>query len=207
MKHAIVCDDHFVSAVGLKALLTEYFSGVRVSITSSGVQALELGFNDPPDLAIIDLGLPDMSGIDVVRALRERLSQCQIIVMTGSTDARLLREAVGLKPNAVLLKHRSEQNLHDAFAARAPYVDPVIQKILDMPSEARLTARELEVLKLMSQGLTSRRIADQMKCAVTTVKTYRSRIMTKTNSKNSSEMMAWFLKGNSDDCLSSLVDG
>ena len=93
------------------------------------------------------------------------------------------------------------QNLSEALAFLKVnpdkiYLDPSVNSILHTSIDQALTRREYEVLELMSQGCTSDEIATKMKCSVTTVKTYRARIMNKSGARNSSEMMAWYLRGN-----------
>ncbi|MFM6929593.1 MAG: response regulator transcription factor, partial [Bdellovibrio sp.] len=128
---------------------------------------------------------------------------CLILVLTGSTDTHLLRQALKAGINALLQKSNSAANIEEAVAAvtnspNSLYMDSEIKMLLDGTTEMALTKREYEVLNLIVDGLTSQEIAQRMDCSITTIKTYRVRIMNKSGARNTAEMIAWFLKGNSN---------
>lgn len=207
--NVIVCDDHYVSALGIEMLLREYLpNNLRVRTSSTGKKALDLINQEAADLIIVDLGLPDISGIDVIKQIRARSVQSRIIVLTGTTEPHILRQVYQLKVNGILRKMSTGLNLKEALNflkinQEKTYLDPSVNSILQTSADQALTRREYEVLELMAQGHTSDEIAEKMKCSVATVKTYRARIMNKSGARNSSEMMAWYLKGNGNKNLGS----
>lgn len=198
----IICDDHYVSAVGVETVLREQSQkSIRVRRATTGKKALEYLNQEAPDLIIVDLGLPDMSGLDVVKHIRENQIQSRVIVLTGLSSPHILRQVYQLKVNGILRKMSTGQNLSEAMNflklnSDKTYLDPSVTGILRESDGPALTPREFEVMELMADGHTSEEIARKMNCSITTIKTYRARIMNKSGARNSSEMMAWYLKGN-----------
>ncbi len=201
LSNVIICDDHFVSVVGIEMLLGQYLPfPLNIRKATTGKKAIELFTQKLPDLLVIDLGLPDISGLEVIKKIRESSILSKIIVLTGQSEPQLLRQVYQLNVNAILKKINSGKNLEEALNFLKTkndniYLDSSIQSILDIQETYVPTRREYEVLELMSKGLTSEEIADQLKCSIPTIKTYRARIMDKSSTRNSAEMISWFLKG------------
>jgi DNA-binding NarL/FixJ family response regulator len=206
ISEVIICDDHYVSALGIEALLRDYSRDcssppLQVRTASTGEMALDFFAQQEPDLIMVDLGLPNMSGLEVIKQIRASSSTARVIVLTGLSEPDTLHQVYQLKVNGILKKMNTGQNLNDAlnFIKANPgktYVDSSVDGILRTTADKNITPREYEVLELMTQGLTSDEIAGRMKCAVTTIKTYRARIMNRSGARNSAEMMAWYLKRN-----------
>lgn len=195
----LLCDDHYISLVGIDTILTKAFNGnMKVRYSESGEEALELFEKEKPDLMILDLGLPRMSGLDVIKAIRAQSSECKLIVLSGSEDPQLLQQVTAQKVNAILRKSNSIHHLLEAFEAiyqssETTYLDPAITRFLKDSSTLTLSPREYEIVELMSQGLTAQEIADHLGCSIATIKTHRMRIMNKSGARNASEILAWFL--------------
>lgn len=201
LSNVIICDDHFVSLIGIEMLLGQYFPyPLNIRKATTGKKAIELFTQKLPDLMVIDLGLPDISGIEVVKKIRETSITPKIIVLTGMSEPHLLRQVYQLKVSAILRKMNSGKNLEEALNFLKTkngntYLDPSTQSILEIQEIYVPTRREYEVLELMSKGFTSEEIAGHLKCSIPTIKTYRARIMDKSSTRNSAEMISWFLKG------------
>lgn len=205
----IICDDHYVSALGIEMLLRECSQkNLQIRIASTGKKALDYIHQEPADLIIVDLGLPDISGLDVIKQIRNGSNQPYIIVLTGASESHILRQVYQLKVNGILRKTSTGKNLGEALHflmihQDQTYLDPSVSSLLQTSVDQAPTRREYEVLELMAQGLTSDEIAKKMNCSITTIKTYRARIMNKSGARNSSELMAWYLKGNGNKNLGS----
>jgi DNA-binding NarL/FixJ family response regulator len=198
----VICDDHHVSALGVELLLRKASAEpLEIRTATSGKMALEFFAQKAPHLAVVDLGLPDIAGLAVIKQLNAMSPACKVIVLTGQSEPHLLQQACLLKVNAVLRKTDTAENLYAALEnirqnSNSVYLDPSVERIFLGSSGEALTRREHEVLQLIASGLPSHEIAKKLDCAVTTIKTYRARIMSKSGSRNSAEMVAWFLKGN-----------
>jgi DNA-binding NarL/FixJ family response regulator len=206
----IVCDDHYLTALGVELALLQNFSHpLTIRKATTGHEALELFKQSSPDLLLIDLNLPDISGLEVIRRIRESCTTSRIIVLTGQSEPYLLKQVCGLGVNGLLKKSDTAKNLSDALdfirtnGRDKMYLDSFMQSIVWDGETYVPTKREFEILALMSQGLTSNMIALKLDCSVATIKTHRSRIMNKSGSRNSAEMIAWFLQGNGKDNFSS----
>lgn len=200
LSNIVICDDHFLTALGVEIILSQNFPHfLNIRKASTGKEALELYKQKQPDLLLIDLNLPDISGLEVIREILKSPTNSKILVLTGLTEPYLLKQVCQLKVNGLLRKSDTSKNLTEALNfIRTPgqgkmYLDPFIQALLENEEIYIPTKREFEVLELMSQGLTSEKIAQKLDCSVATIKTYRARIMEKSVSRNSAEMVSWFL--------------
>ncbi|GEM_PF-6694806 len=195
----ILCDDHHISLLGIETVIRQTL-GENISIrrSTTGEEALQLFQEKEPQLLILDLSLPQISGLDVIKSIQKYPTECKIIVLSGSEDPSLFQLVMGQKVNAVLRKLNTSHNLIEALDhlksnESTIYLDPSIEKIIKGSDQASISNREYEVLELMSQGHTSQEIADKLNCTLPTIKTYRARMMNKTGARNSSELLAWFL--------------
>lgn len=200
MSDIIICDDHYISAIGLESLLKKVLSEkIKARISSTADEALAFFHEREPDLLLLDLGLPKKSGLECLKELIPLKKKCNIIIMTGAEDPILFQQVLKHDIKALLRKSNSEKNLCEALEflqmkKSGIYIDPSVSGQLKDDLALSLTPREFEVLDLMSKGHTSQEIADLLSCSLSTIKTYRMRIMNKTGARNSSEMIAWFLK-------------
>ncbi|AUN99102.1 hypothetical protein C0V70_13525 [Bacteriovorax stolpii] len=198
----IICDDHYVSAIGVEMLLSQHSSRpLNIRKASTGEKVLELFTQKSSDLLIVDLGLPGISGIEVIKKIRQMSPTTKIIVLTGQNEPHLLKQVYQLKVCGILRKMGTGKNLGEALNfiqtnTDKTYLDTSVTSILKDQSQATPTPREYEVLELMSKGHTSEEIAKEMDCSLSTIKTYKARIMNKSGAKNSAEMISWYLKRN-----------
>lgn len=204
LKDIIICDDHPISALGVEVILRDYLAKpLSIRIAHSAQMTFDLINEKKPDLCVLDLGLPDMSGVEIIKQVKDQSKFTKIIILTGQDDPNVLHKVLSLKVNGILRKNNSVHNLIDALnflenhKGDDSYIDSASALILQTVSTNVLTIRETEVLELMAEGLTSEQISQKLDCALSTIKTYRARIMQKSASRNSAEMVAWFLKRNS----------
>lgn len=200
-EHVLICEDIAFCQMGLELVVQAALPRLKsLTVTASGGEALRRAREKTPDLALIDLGLPDLPGLQVIRSLRALSPATRILVVTGSDDTELLRQATLLKVNGILHKASSPSllaGLLDRIAAGEPSaLDPHITSLFDLRTPVGLTAREYEVLEAITKGWTNARIAEHLKCSIETVRFHRSNIMDKTDIRNTAELTAWFLKGN-----------
>lgn len=199
-KKILICDDHYISLIGLESVLREATSeDLTIQKVVNGEQAIEILQQNTPDLFIVDLGLPDMNGFELIKFAKNQSNKIKIIVLTASNDSNLLKQLISFDIQALLQKDNSAQNILEALKhieqeAGDTYFDEVMHRLTSAPSDKTLSVREQEVLRLMVQGYTSKEIAEKMSCSINTVKTYRVRILNKSGSRNSAEVTAWFLK-------------
>jgi len=184
-------DDHEIVRDGVRALL-EGVAGMEV--VGEAATAAEALARVPPtrsDVAILDVRLPDGSGVEVCRELRSAHPEVRCLMLTSFADDEALFEAIVAGASGYLLKQVRGTDIVDAVqrvAAGESLLDPMLtERVLDRmrhpPQEderlARLTSQERKILALIADGLTNRQIGEQMFLAEKTVKNYVSNLLAK----------------------------
>lgn len=149
-----------------------------------------LGHEDAPDLILLDVGLPGMSGLDGIRLIKERAPKTLIVILTVFEDDDKVFRAICAGAAGYLLKTSGvsdiTQAVHDALAGGSPMTSRIARRVLDMFSKLvpkhndyGLSEREKEILQLMTTGLIKKEIADKLTLSIHTVDTYLRRIYEK----------------------------
>lgn len=205
----LLVDDHAVVRAGLKAWLEQHPDIQVVDEAESGQEALEKCTQNRVEVLVIDLRLPDMNGLDVVRQVRCRAPDTGVVILSSYANEALLNEALQLRVNAYVLKESESDELVQAIRAAAQgehlLTRASIPAILarhqpSRPSEtfpfASLSAREMEILALIAQGLTNREISQRLYLSEGTVRNYISHMMDKLGLRNRVELAAYALQYN-----------
>ena len=184
----LLIDDHEIVREGLRVLLGRQPHLEVVAEAATGQAAIARAAETVPALAIVDLHLPDMDGIELITALKEQLPDLRMIVLSADNDDHLVREALRAGVHGYVLKGNSSTDLLAAVAAVlkgevffspevATRVAAGYREALTASAAVRLTAREIEVLTLLAEGKSSKDIASYLGVGVTTVDTHRHNIM------------------------------
>jgi two-component system response regulator NreC len=190
----LIVDDHGVLRAGLRALLSAEPDLEVVGEAAAGDQVFSLAGDLQPDVVLLDISLPDLSGIEITRRLMERLPEVRVLILTFHEDESLLQEAIKAGAAGYIVKRAAESELIDAIRAvwRGDlYVHPIMTRALlkdlslspvsnKTPGEA-LTPREIEVLRLIAQGYTNRQTAEALNISVRTVESHRGNLVDKLN--------------------------
>jgi DNA-binding NarL/FixJ family response regulator len=173
----VLVDDHEAVRNGLESLLER--RGIRtIGAAGTAAHAIEVFSESDPDVAIIDVNLPDENGLGLVRRLRGDRPELPIVIYTGIEDVRTLADALDSGARGFVLKLAGITQLIQAIrlVARGDrYVDPAIRSLLDAETDGRpllLTRREREVFDLLAQGLTGEEIAVRLTVSAETVRTH-----------------------------------
>lgn len=164
----LIVEDHALLADGIRNLLDSQPRYRVVGAVSNGLAVYEACQRLSPDLVLLDLGLPGMDGVDVIRQLRRRWSDMRIVVVTASSEARRGSEALAAGALAYVLKQSPQQTLLAAMQHASlgkTFVDPALRldslvASSDMAQEPPLTLRERQILKLVAEGKRNRDIAE-----------------------------------------------
>jgi DNA-binding NarL/FixJ family response regulator len=186
----VVIDDHEALRGGLEMLLAQ--AGHDVVGTAGNLAAAEdLLAHTDPELALVDIRLPDGSGIDLTKRLLARRPDLAIILYTGDADAELLYEGLDSGARGYALKAGSMEELLAAIrhvAAGGSYVDPRLDRILLSPRATarvpQLSPREREIMHLMAEGNTAEQIGDRITVSVETVRTHVRNVIRKLQARN-----------------------
>jgi DNA-binding NarL/FixJ family response regulator len=186
----VIVDDHEALREGLAALLTA--NGMEVVGAAGSVAGgRDLVDHAGPDVAIIDIRLPDGSGIDLTREFLGRRPDLGVILYTGHSEVELLYQGLDSGARGYALKAGSTEELVRAIeqvAAGGSYVDPRLDRVLLSPRAtahvARLSPRERETMHLIAEGLTAEAVGAQLGMSVETVRTHVRNVVRKLEARN-----------------------
>jgi DNA-binding NarL/FixJ family response regulator len=202
----LLVDDHKVLRDGLRVLLEQEADLRVVGEAGTGRQALELVQQLAPDLMVLDLGLPDMAGLDVVRALRQQGNAVKIVILSMFTRREYVVPVIEAGCDGYVPKSATHTSLLQAIRtvlAGERYLHPAAAGALmtatkDAKSEAEqfaaLSEREQDVIKLTALGFASREIAEKLLIGSKTVETYRQRAMEKLGLEHRSALIKFAVR-------------
>ncbi len=194
--HILLADDHAVLRAGLRLLLEAQPDLKVAGEAGDGREAMRLAEELKPDLILLDLTMPGLSGMETLPALKKLLPATRILILTMHDDVSYLRQALSRGASGYVLKKAADSELISAVRAvlrGEVYVQPSMNKELLgelLPRESAaapsdpwesLSEREQEVITLVALGHTSAEIAERLSLSAKTVETYRARGMEKLN--------------------------
>ena len=203
----MLVDDHEVVREGLRTLLDRR-PGMRIVAEAGTVaQSIEVALREKPDVIIMDVRLPDGSGVEACREIRSELPDTRLIMLTSYADEEAIIASIMAGASAYLLKQTRGQQLADAVEAVArgeSLLDSkVTERVLEQvrnkgrgtaPERNPLTENEQKILNLIAEGKTNREIAAEVFLSDKTVKNYVSSILSKLNMKRRSEAAAYIAR-------------
>jgi len=179
----VVADDHPIVREGVVANLKRERDLKVIGEANDGAEVLELIKQNRPDIALLDLRMPHMNGLEVLLALNELKLQTKVIVMTAFENEEDIQRSMKAGARAYLLKGCPQQILVDAIRRvfnGEVYLPPQIaQKLVDRMQKPQLSPRELEVLKAVAAGKSNKEIGVQLFISEGTVKTHVESLLNK----------------------------
>ncbi len=190
----LLVDDHDLVLQGLKRILEFAVPEIKmICKASSGKEALSLIDIQPFELFLLDVELPDISGIDLIASIRKKQPKARIMVNTMHEEIWFVRSLLQCDPDAILFKSIDSRQVIDAVHAVlqgkkyfCPYVERVRMQLRSQEKSCKneLTLRELDVLKLLSEGKSTQEIAQELCVSANTVDTHRRHLMEKLDARN-----------------------
>jgi two-component system, NarL family, response regulator DevR len=187
----LICDDHEILAQGLASLLEEA-GGIRVlGIVGTVLGALERAAAERPDVVLMDYELPDGDGVGATAAIKARLPETKVVMLTSFSDDNVLIGAIEAGCSGFLTKHKSAREVVSAVrlaaAGEALISSDMLARLLPRLSRREperrlgsdLTAREVEVLGLLAEGLSSEAIAGRLFLSQNTVRNHVQNLLAK----------------------------
>jgi two-component system response regulator NreC len=205
----LLVDDHEVVRTGLRMLLENQPNIKIVGEASTGLQAIELVDSIHPDVVIMDITLPDISGIEATRRLRQSHPDLPVVALTIHEDEQYFFEMLQAGASAYVPKRAAPEDLMNAIHAvinGEVYIYPSLAKLLvaDFLSRANedinkatvdgLTPREQEVLAVLADGLSNDEIAEKLAISRHTVARHRENVMRKLNLHSRSELVKYAIR-------------
>lgn len=201
----LLADDHVLVAEGLRAMLVPAYD--VVATVNNGRSLLEAAGTLKPDLIIVDIGMPQLNGLDATRLLKRLLPNVKVIILTMNEDSVLVAEAFRAGANGYLLKYAAPKELLQAIdevLKGASYLSPritsgavaaMLRSATVTPEEARkLTPRQREVIQLFAEGRSMKEIADILTISLRTVAAHKYQIMDLLQIKTNAELYRYAVK-------------
>jgi DNA-binding NarL/FixJ family response regulator len=191
----LVADDHHVVRTGLRALL-ESKSGWQVCAeAANGREAVEKAVAFKPDVAVLDIGMPLLNGVEATRRIHKLSPETEVLILTMHDSDLLVQEVLEAGARGYILKDDADRNLLaavDALRRHKPFLSSRVSEVAakagsptseghvrERGTRNRLTPREREILQLLAEGKTNKEVAGLLGISVKTAETHRANIMLK----------------------------
>jgi two-component system, NarL family, response regulator NreC len=201
-----LADDHALVRGGLVALLEKTGEFEVVGQCGDGLGVVQQVIDTRPDVVVLDVGMPGLTGVEVCHVLNRKLPGVVVLMLSMHAEESFIIRALENGARGYLLKESAAAHLLKALKtamAGAIYLDPAIDKgVLARLHQPRkdaydtLTPRERQVLQLIVEGLTNRKIAERLGLSIKTVDTHRARLMNKLDISDLTTLVKFYLKRN-----------
>jgi DNA-binding NarL/FixJ family response regulator len=203
MIHALLADDHGIVRSGVRMLLDQQEGITVVAEAEDGVEAVEAALKHKPDVAVLDVSMPRMTGIQATHEIKQHLPDTAIVLLSMHDDQRYFYEALKAGAAGYVLKRSADTQLVDAIHAAIrgePFISPVAEEELlrnwlerDERS-GELTQRELEVVKLIAEAHTNKQIAQILNLSEKTVESHRGNVLSKLGMRDRVELVRYAIR-------------
>jgi DNA-binding NarL/FixJ family response regulator len=206
----LLADDHGLVRRGARALLQARHGWRVVGEAGNGPEAVEKAIKLKPDVAIVDISMPELDGVEVARQIREAVPDTKVLVLTMHESDHMVRRALDAGARGYLLKSDLTDCLAKAVKAVSEgkrFLTPKVSEIvlegfLKTRSQhqqgeragARTTPREIEIIRLLAEGKTNKEIAAALGITVRTVETHRAKIMLKLGLHSLTELIHYAIR-------------
>ena len=199
----LLADDHEIVRQGLRSLLQSRQGWSVIGEASNGAEAVEKAIELKPDVVVLDVGMPQLNGLDAIRRIRDALPQVEVLVLSVHDAEHVVRRALASGARAYLAKSDAGRDLVAAVEAalrHKPFLSPKLSQSEGFApgnaetSVAELTARERETAQLLAEGLGNKDIATQLDISVKTVETHRTNIMRKIGAHSLADVVRYAIR-------------
>lgn len=194
-----IVDDHAIVRQGLRHFLSEHVDLTVTGEADNGREALELVRTGEVDVLLLDISMPNQSGIEALKSIRERFPDLSILILSGFPESHYATTLLRQGANGYLNKECDPQEIvnaiHTVFRGRK-YISPAVAELLadtisgagDRPAHEQLSERELQVFLRLAKGETIGNMAQSMFLSIKTVSTYRTRVLEKLKLASNSDL-------------------
>ena len=204
----ILVDDHSMVREGLKQLLELEGDIEVIDEAKDGIECLEKLEKNIPDILLLDINMPKMNGLEVLKIIKEKMIKVKIIILTVHNEVEYLMKALNIGIDGYMLKDSDSTELRKAIftvlngesfiqPSMIPYLNKkIIEKDDEKMKMEELTKREIEVLKLLTIGLLNKEIATQLNISERTVKNHISNIFKKLDVSDRTQAAVFAIRNN-----------
>lgn len=205
MARVLIADDHAMIRAGLRRWLEQDRSVEAVAEACSGAETLQQLRDGSWDLVVLDINMPDRSGIDILRHIRSGHPQTRVLVISGFSEKQYAIYALRAGASGYLAKDQAPEEfmraVHTVLAGRR-FASAALTEMLvnaldepaDRPLHASLSQREFQILCKLAVGRSVSEIAQELCISVKTVSTYRARVLDKLGMRSNAELMRYAIQ-------------
>lgn len=202
----VIAEDHDVTREGLQSVLTNRFEARIAGATGDGLEVLPLVEEHDPDLVLLDLGLPGLNGLEILKRIHRHDESITVVVLSMHEEDAYVRDAIQHGASAYVLKGAPMDELLSAIRAAmngkqylssdlpASTLDPLDPNHQPSDRYSTLTDRERDVLQLIAEGLTSKEIADRLHVSPRTVEKHRQHLKAKLEIESTAGLTRFYLE-------------
>src|SRR5216684_1463365 len=202
----MLVEDHNLVRAGIRAVIDGQSDIQVIAEATEGREAIRLARANCPDVAVVDVAMPGMSGIEVTRDIRRLCPQTQVLILTAHDNEEYFFQTLKAGAVGYVLKKAAASDLIAAIEAASqgePYLYPSVARLLvsdylqrapERETFEPLSDREREVLRLVAEGKTNRQIADSLFLSIKTVQTHRDHIMKKLHMHDRTELVKYAIR-------------
>lgn len=204
----LIADDHKIVREGLRALIEKHETMEVVAEAQNGLEAVRLVRKLQPDVVIMDMGMPQMNGIEATREVTAHNPKIKVIALSMHSDKRFVLQMIKAGASGYLLKDSAFEELITAIrtvVSNQSYLSPKITDVVikdyvqtlskgDVSAFSVLTVREREVLQLLAEGRSTKEIAGSLNVSVKTVESHRQQVMDKLNIRSVAELTKYAIR-------------
>jgi DNA-binding NarL/FixJ family response regulator len=200
----VIADDHGIVRSGIRLLLERQPDLEVVAEAANGIDARDTVIRERPDLAILDVKMPGLTGLQATREIKAQAPEVSILILSMHDDERYLFEALKAGASGYVLKSQADTDLLDAIRSverGEPFLSPAAQQALirdvlerGAEVESELTPREEEIVKMVAEANTSREIAEMLHLSEKTVENHRANAMKKLGMRDRVELVRYAIR-------------
>lgn len=206
MLNILIADDHAMLRRGLRTMLEQHDGWQICAEAATGREAIDLAAKYRPNVAILDMAMPELNGLEATRGIRSASPTTAILIFTMVKSTRLIRDVLVAGARGYLLKSDLDRHVVDAvttLAANRPYLggamgneilDGYLRDAVSTPDAELLTPREREIIQMIAEGLSSKQVALKLNISLKTVETHRTSLMRKIGAHTVADVVRYAIK-------------
>ena len=200
----VIADDHEIMLEGISSLIKPKDGIKIVGEARNGIEVLNILRETETDIVVLDIEMPEMNGVEATKKIREDFPNIKVLILTMHNEASFIRRIIEAGAQGYILKNKGKEELVHAiqviYEGGEHYTEEVSKKLISSMKDKKVvgdinfTKREIEILRLIADGDSTKTIAKKLHIEPTTVDTHRRNMIEKTGVKNSMELVKFTVK-------------